>query len=77
MGGDSPYLKVRKKIRAAVLVPVFGLYCDILPNSSNKCNTLDEFTEKFKFHSNILKRKENFDSLNKFNFQSVTTGEVR
>ena len=32
------------------------------PNSSNKCNTLDELIERFKFDLSVLKRKENFES---------------
>ena len=47
------------------------------PNNSNKCNKSDELIENFKYHSSILKIKENFESLDKFTFESVTIDEVR
>ena len=46
-------------------------------NSSNKGNTFDKLIEKFKFRYSILKIKQNFESLDKFFFQSVTTDEVK
>ena len=49
----------------------------ILASQDNKCETLDELIEKCYFNFSISKIKENFDSLDKFVFQSVTTDEVK
>ena len=46
-------------------------------NSSSKCNTLDELNKKLKFHSSILKIKENFEFLDKFIFKTIATDELR